>query len=444
MTRDGLPSKDGTTFSFSGASMPAETVLVVNDRAGVADHFRRQFPNWEVAVSADYLSAIADLSRKPATTVVACVDASQLDLEKAVAGLREAAGDDARLLLCCRAEAEMMTMRGVAAGADDYLLFPLKDEEIEAAFADVDGSSSQAAVVSVAELKALGEVVSRISGAPEDLLMPLAELLRTAMGAVSGRVVIESTVAPSGEELDDPEMLEAVYHAEQSIGHVAVGPRAKGDYGPHDVTRFQQYAKLIGYIVGAGREQQRLQRLAYTDELSGLPNRRYLFEFMGRMIRRAEEEGSTLTLLMFDIDNFKSYNDAFGHDAGDEIIRGCGELFRANVRDHDVVTRYGGDEFAVIFWDKGKRRVEGSCHPTNVLPLIERFRRSLRTHKFERFKLADNARLTISGGLASFPTDAQTAEALITAADEALLLAKREGKNCIYLSGENGGRALGE
>ena len=79
----------------------------------------------------------------------------------------------------------------------------------------------------------------------------------------------------------------------------------------------------------------------------------------------------------------------------------------------------------------------------SVLPLIHRFRESLRGGRFERFKLPKNAHLTISGGLASFPEDASTVQELIARADEALLRAKAEGKNCIYLGGENGGPALG-
>ena len=460
--------------------------LVVNDQLGIADDLRRRYPGWQVSVTETYVSAISELARHTVRAVVAFVDPSHDELEKAVAGLREAAGSSTKLLLCCRAEAEPLALRAMKAGADDYLLYPLRGDELDAALAepghDVSETIEPSAITgrSMAELKALGDVVSRLGSPPNELLGPLAELLRTAMGAVGARVVVEGTVGVAGADTSEPEMVEALYRESRSIGHVAIGAKGTrdesrgsgehaaskhlagehaagehtasdytsgehtaGDYIPPDVDKLRQYATLIGHIVSAALDRHRLHQLAYTDELSGLPNRRYLLESLGQMLRRAREDHSCVTLLMFDIDDFKSYNDAYGHDAGDEIIRGCGELFRRNVRDHDLVTRYGGDEFAVIFWDKGKPRVAGSHHPTDLLPLIKRFRRSLREHRFERFNLPASARLTISGGLATFPVDASSVETLITRADEALLVAKRGGKNCIYLGGENGGRALG-
>jgi hypothetical protein len=94
-----------------------------------------------------------------------------------------------------------------------------------------------------------------------------------------------------------------------------------------------------------------LEWLAMTDELTGLKNRRYLWEFARQILEQAGPAHRHVTVLVFDIDNFKQYNDLYGHAAGDEVLRQAALLMRRCCRPHDVVSRIGGDEFAVIFWD---------------------------------------------------------------------------------------------
>ncbi len=439
----------GTPGERSASQIEQETVLVVNDRADIEVQIRRQFPNWRMRASRSYLAAIAELTRQPASIVFAYVDPSLEDLEDAVTGLREAAGRDATLLLCCQAEGEPMTRKALSAGADDYLICPLRSEEVQSALdARATPATCKTAVTeidaaSVSELNALGEIVSRLDSPLDDFLKSLAELLRTAFDADSAGVVIEESAATTGSATAEPAMTEPLLQDSEEIGRVVLGPRQTGEYSDADRAKLQHYARLIGHLVRAGLDHRRFQKLAFTDELSGLPNRRYLLQFVRRIIERAKTDNSNVTILMFDVDSFKRYNDTYGHDAGDEIIRGCGELFTNNCRDHDLVTRYGGDEFAVVFWDKDGKREPDSKHPSDVLPIIERFRRSLRRHEFDSFNPREGSRLTISGGLATYPDDGKTVEELITAADEALLRAKREGKNRIFIGGEDGGPALG-
>jgi diguanylate cyclase (GGDEF)-like protein len=194
------------------------------------------------------------------------------------------------------------------------------------------------------------------------------------------------------------------------------------------------------------RRIRELERLATTDDLTGLKNRRYVWEFCTQIIEYTRTRGGKVTLLMFDIDYFKHYNDTYSHGAGDEILRQVAVLMRRCCRPQDVVGRIGGDEFVVIFWDvpegrsaqkEAERRSLQSDHPKEVIIIAKRFRAELK--KTQLSLLGSNCQgvLTISGGLASFPRDGSNAEELFAQADRALLDAKRSGKNRIYLVGSS-------
>ena len=190
---------------------------------------------------------------------------------------------------------------------------------------------------------------------------------------------------------------------------------------------------------------QQLEKLATEDELTGLKNRRYIWEFARQIIERAKRIDGRVTLLMFDIDDFKHYNDRFGHPFGDEILRQASVLMRRCCRTHDVVARIGGDEFAVVFWDDPKRKAAApgnerrsadANHPSEAISVAKRFRNELGKTDLSLLGPAGKGVLTISGGLASFPRDGQTPDQLFRQADNALLEAKRSGKNRIYLVGK--------
>ncbi|MHC4508148.1 MAG: GGDEF domain-containing protein [Planctomycetota bacterium] len=203
-----------------------------------------------------------------------------------------------------------------------------------------------------------------------------------------------------------------------------------------------------------------LERLATEDDLTGLKNRRYIREFARQIIERAAQENGRVTLLVFDIDDFKHYNDVYGHCTGDEILRQAAALMRRCCRGHDVVGRIGGDEFAVVFWDdpqrasnskidirkstmpagRGRdRRSASADHPKEALFIARRFVGELEKAGLSSFGVlgpGGKGVLTISGGLASFPRDGRTSDELFLLADKALLEAKRSGKNRIYLVGK--------
>jgi diguanylate cyclase (GGDEF)-like protein len=189
-----------------------------------------------------------------------------------------------------------------------------------------------------------------------------------------------------------------------------------------------------------------LEKLATTDDLTGLKNRRYMWEFCSQIIDYARAKTGKVTLLMFDIDYFKHYNDTYSHSAGDEILKQVAVLIRRCCRPHDVVGRIGGDEFVVIFWDVPEerptqkeidRRSLQSEHPKETILVAQRFRAELKKAQLSLLGSDCQGVLTISGGLASFPRDGSTAAELFAQADKALLNAKRSGKNRIYLVGKS-------
>jgi len=194
-----------------------------------------------------------------------------------------------------------------------------------------------------------------------------------------------------------------------------------------------------------------LERLATEDDLTGLKNRRYIWEFSRQIIEYAKKENGRVTLLVFDVDDLKKYNDIYGHHAGDEILKQAAVLMQRCCRGHDVVGRVGGDEFAVIFWDDPQqeraaalsrdqeRRSSNADHPAEAITIAKRFVKELSKSGLSTFDgLGPEGKgvLTISGGLASFPRDGETIEQLFQQADKALLEAKRSGKNRIYLVGK--------
>ncbi|MFQ5414690.1 MAG: diguanylate cyclase [Phycisphaerae bacterium] len=422
-------------------------VAAGGDGAGLAATLGGLYPDWSVTVCDTYLSGIAAVCGARVRAVLACVDASEMRVDSAIAGLREAAGPAAKLVLCCRPDMEPAARGLMRRGADDYVLYPVVGDELDAALGYRRVArwrrGGPAPAASMKELGLLAGTLSALDSSPGAIPARLAELVRVALGAAGAAVEVDGRHTSSGRVFSKPLLTAPVTRGDRVVGQVCVGPPAGDAYTAGDAEKLTHYAAVAGHVLAAAAQQRTWRRQAVTDELSGLPNRRYLYASLNRILRRASAEQFDVTLLLFDIDDFKHYNDQWGHDAGDVIIRTTAELFKQQCREHDIITRYGGDEFAVVFWDPQGPRVAGSRHPQCALDVLERFTAALRSQAVPVAGPAGSARLTISAGLATYPWHASSRSALIARADDALMQAKRAGKNRIFLIGSAGAGETG-
>jgi diguanylate cyclase (GGDEF)-like protein len=174
------------------------------------------------------------------------------------------------------------------------------------------------------------------------------------------------------------------------------------------------------------KAKDELEQLSITDGLSGLYNYRYLIQSLDSELRRAIRYRRVLALLLIDIDYFKNLNDTYGHLCGDFVIRTVGRLLKSNVRNSDVVARYGGDELAVVLVE---------TNTESALEVAEKLKQAIGSHVFQWQTKELNVNLSI--GLATAPVPGiQDASDLVHAADRALYQAKKAGRNTVVLSGQ--------
>jgi len=195
----------------------------------------------------------------------------------------------------------------------------------------------------------------------------------------------------------------------------------------------QRHGDWLASWLRLGIQHAELREDAYRDPLTGAWNRRYFDRFFAAALAKSRDGRHNLTLLVFDIDDFKIYNDKFGHSAGDEILVETVRLLQSTVRPTDRVCRIGGDEFAVVFYEPTGPREAGSRHPTSFFDIAKRFQKQVWEHRFPKLGEQAPGTLTVSGGLATYPWDGATVEELLDRADKLALDSKRLGKNAITL-----------
>ncbi len=188
-----------------------------------------------------------------------------------------------------------------------------------------------------------------------------------------------------------------------------------------DVTRQELImAKLRESQRKIQAQNEALQHLANYDQLTQLLNRRAFYERGEQMFSRHKRSGRPLAFIMCDIDHFKSVNDNYGHPVGDEAIRAVTRILRENVREVDLVGRYGGEEFCILIPD---------LSPPEVVRFAEKLRATIEQHAGPAIKSVPGLKITSSFGVSILRPEVKTLDAFIEQGDQALYLSKKNGRN---------------
>jgi len=230
----------------------------------------------------------------------------------------------------------------------------------------------------------------------------------------------DATVACNHPGADESYLCIPVLAHGESLGVLSVSPAPNGVLAE----RAERLAEQIGLAVANLRLRDSLRTQAVRDGLTGLFNRRYFEEAAERELSRAKRHQRQLVMMVIDFDHFKRFNDTYGHDAGDFLLREVGQLLRASVRQSDVACRFGGEEFVLILPESS---------PQEALRRADQIREA-----FHRLALSHQGKLlgpvTVSIGIAAYPDHGEQRDTVLRSADAALYRAKREGRDRALLA----------
>ena len=205
---------------------------------------------------------------------------------------------------------------------------------------------------------------------------------------------------------------------DHTVGTLLIGP------SPREVAHASEIGRTIALLTAVAINSARLLRhqriLAQCDGLTGLLNKTNILAELEQLLAGTEPIPRFVSTFLFDIDHFKDFNDTHGHLAGDDLLRGLGDLLKDTVREGECVGRYGGEEFLLVLPGASKDQ---------ALSVAERIRSGIAKHSFPLGQGQPMGRATISGGVATFPMDSREPAELLKRADEALYQAKRAGRD---------------
>ena len=206
------------------------------------------------------------------------------------------------------------------------------------------------------------------------------------------------------------------------LGFINLDAGTPDFFNEDHLLRLQAFADQAAVAIQNAQLYEEMQRLAVTDSLTGLYNRRYFFAFVENEIARSQRYEKDLSMIMMDIDMFKRVNDTFGHQVGDNVLKKIAEISLENLRRVDVMCRFGGEEFTVLLPETPKE--EAYLAAERICRKIEAARMDTNDGKVH---------VTVSIGVASLDESIASLNDLISAADKALYKAKEAGRNCVRM-----------
>jgi diguanylate cyclase (GGDEF)-like protein len=202
----------------------------------------------------------------------------------------------------------------------------------------------------------------------------------------------------------------------EKLGVLALDRASHDAFDQDEIQPLESVADICAAAIQNANYFERMKQLAYVDGLTGIFNRRYFEMRIAEELERASRFMGRMSVIMVDIDHFKRLNDEFGHLLGDEVLRGVSNILKQQLRKVDMVCRYGGEEFAIVVPE---------TTGANALVVAEKLRRQIETHPFPGVPRP----VTISCGVADYPSQGSTRDELVAAADSALYQAKQAGRN---------------
>jgi diguanylate cyclase (GGDEF)-like protein len=212
---------------------------------------------------------------------------------------------------------------------------------------------------------------------------------------------------------------------DHSLGVIYFYRTDRDIFMPDEIELLATFASLMAQAIENARLFSRMEEQARTDALTGLNNRRTFDVLLADELARAQRFNRPVSLLMLDIDHFKRVNDTYGHQAGDTVLKGLGELLGRQTRAIDRVCRYGGEEITVILPEIDLEEAAKTA---------ERLRATVEAQSFEINARTATLHITVSIGVTSFPAHADSAQTLVAAADAAMYAAKQKGRNQVVRS----------
>ena len=446
----------GLAIEREGGAL-GERILILDDEPAILELLEHylQTEGHTCVLAATGRHALDELGRGPFALVMADLGLPDMDGLEVVHRVR--AEDPEIAIIVVTGLGEVTTaVEAMQAGADDYLLKPLNFEEIAVSVSKVLEKRD----LVIANRRHQQDLEDRVRSATEDLARANAELSRTKdylENLLHSTVDAILTADPAGNIsfVNEGVLRMLGYEREQLVGTRVAGLlEGGGDEVRTLMLRLKDNAPLQNYetrlhhrdghlvpvslsvslvrdaegalrswlaigkdITEQKRLDQELKELSIRDSLTGLYNHRYFYERLESEIERARRQRHPLSLLLIDLDQFKPYNDSYGHLAGDEVLRGIRDVIMECTRGHvDLGFRYGGDEFTVILPE---------AEEAQAREIAERIRSTFERKDFER--------ISMSVGVVAYQPGSSLEE-FVQAADAMMYEAKRTGGNrvCVF------------